>query len=223
MRFFQGVPDQERAWIEHQLNEVLTQLRGSAGVVGGASPPAGETAGEELSAGPAETLAANGAPLDPPSDCSWQRRDELDAITFLQRGRFAWGTVSALAFMNAFWNGIVATLLLSLFDGRFANQAGGFGWWGVFVFLIPFEAAGLVMFVGLIVALIEPSRKTIWRFGDRAIERHMTWFAVGPVWRYWVDRLSRIELQGAGAQNTRSRQWVNLGAWMPGAAKPRFV
>lgn len=226
LRFFQGLPDQERVWLEHQLNELLTRLRGSAvhatvRVAAAPSPAAGETDAVDVPAGPVETLAATDEPVDPPTDCSWQRLDEFDAITFLQQGRFPWLTVCGLAFANVFWNGIVATLLLSLLSNQVVNKPQGFGWWGALVFLIPFEAAGLLMFVVLIAALLEPFRRTTWRFQDRAIVCHMKWLSVGPVWRYGADSLDRIQLHRADVANKRPRQWMNL-ARMSGFNETRF-
>jgi hypothetical protein len=68
----------------------------------------------------------------------------------------------------------------------------------VFAILIPFEAAGLFMFIALILVCIEPFRYVSWRFEcDRIIRRKCrgllgltrTWYVVGPI---------RLELRGEG-------------------------
>jgi hypothetical protein len=86
------------------------------------------------------------------------------------------------------------------------NAPQGAEWWGLFVFLIPFEAVGLAMFLALIVMLLEPFRRTIWRFERHSIVRQVRW----PVYRrsqsWEVASLGRLELRGGEASSGKSRK-----------------
>ncbi len=131
-------------------------------------------------------------PLTPPSDSRWELLNDFHQLTFVTPGRFGCGTIGVLLFMNAFWNGIVSVFLMQLFGGDDALQGGE--WWGLFVFLIPFTVIGLIMFVGLLAALIEPFRRTRWSFTYGGAQWQMTWLGIGPRRSYPVDQLDRIEL-----------------------------
>ena len=55
--------------------------------------------------------------------------------------------------------------------GADGNPPQGVEWWGMFIFLIPFEVVGLVMLLALLGALLEPVRRTTWGFSRNSIKR----------------------------------------------------
>lgn len=207
---FRGVPDEELAWLAAQLGHCLQSLRPDGAAPApwtDQEPPRQSAHAERAEAGPgaaegtdaarpvaAETLRPAAQPPRPPSDCRWRREDEFAAVLFTQRGRASLGAVGTLLFVNLFWNGIVAVFVCSLFVPEMNGPQGPM-WWGLVVFLIPFEAIGLVMFLVLLGLLLEPVRTAAWRFSDVAAEFHWTYLGVGPRWTWPVARLDRIELR----------------------------
>lgn len=196
LRFGQRLPEDERVWLAYQLDEHLSRLKPhierKAPRVDVASEADMEPESDDSGAG--ERLTQAPAPLAPPSDSRWRRSDDFHELEFVSRGRFGCTAVAVLLFINAFWNGIVSVFVSQLIlpDGGVK----GFEWWGLFLFLIPFEAIGLLMFVGLLVALVEPFRRTKWSFTYGGVERRTTWLGIGPRRTYPVDWLDRIELRG---------------------------
>lgn len=201
--FAWGLPEQERDWLKYQLNQCLAALRGAALPEAQAAPKeeVPESADAEQSA--LETLTPAKTPLEPPSDSRWRRAEDFRDVIFVQHGRFSLSALGVLLFINAFWNGIVSVFVGVLCFGDANGKPAGGEWWGLFVFLIPFEVIGLVMFLALLAALIEPLRRTQWRFTDSMIERRTKWLGIGPKQRHWVDGLSRIELRAAGGGKRR--------------------
>ncbi len=191
LRLFDGLSVEEITWLRHSLNEMLSKLRDHRDN----GDEDGQTAvnSESVQAWRAEQLAAADREFRPPTDSRWQRADSAGSVMFLQRGRLAWSELFGLLFLNAFWNGVVGVFILDLFGG--APQLDGLGWWGLFVFLIPFEAIGLMLAVGLLFAIIEPLRRSCWDFRDGTIVHYTKWCGLGPVRRYDFDRLQRVELR----------------------------
>jgi hypothetical protein len=209
-RFGQGLPDAERVWLIDQLTEHLDRLAPNREHPPAETDPARDTniaandlddQADDLDEADSETgerLVAAATPLGPPSDSRWTRLDDFHQITFAKRGRAGCGTIGTLLFINAFWNGIVGVFVTQLFGAQmFGAEDGpkGAEWWILFVFLIPFEVIGLVMFVGLVGALLEPFRRTRWSFAYGGAEKQTTWFGIGPSRSYPVDWLDRIELR----------------------------
>jgi hypothetical protein len=198
VRLFQGIPEQERLWLQQTLNDVLGQVSGRRVIPQSAGPaddvPAGEVPADEDSFEEARlTVAAQ--PVRPPADCSWERIECVDSVVFQQRGKLSWAALFGLLFINAFWNGIVSVFVLVLF-GLGGDQPAGAEWWGMFFFLIPFEVIGLCMAVALLFTLVEPFRRTSWHFHDHLIERRTKWLGLGPVRRHEFEHIERIELHG---------------------------
>ena len=141
-------------------------------------------------------LSVTAIPASPPSDCCWVRFDGFHGFGFVKRGRLGWASLLGLAFINAFWNGGVSVFVFVLCGGTpIENPPQGAVWWGLFVFLIPFEVIGLLMFVGFLAALLQPVHRTVWRFTRRGIDCRLTWLGVGPHWTWEVESLNRIELR----------------------------
>ncbi len=208
LAFAYRLPDGERAWLIYQLNQFLTnsQPRSDITALTVTSPQESSiNASIESALGPTEVLSHERTMERPPTDCSWQVADDSAGYLFWQTGRLNIGQLAGLLFVNAFWNGIVSVFLLALFGFMPLNNApAGWGWWGMFVFLIPFEVIGLAMFAGLVLTVLEPWRRTTWRFGEESIARQLSW----PVYRFarsWiVPRFDRLELRRLDANSIRS-------------------
>lgn len=206
LRFAQGLPGLEHDWVEKQLNDHLAQLGASSAKA--AEPAATELPGAEAAkASPAETrLALGPRPVEPPSDCRWIRHDDAEALVFSRRGRLSLDLMFGLLFINAFWNGIVSVFVCHLFGGMGVPRPIGAAWWGLFVFLIPFEAIGLVMFTGLLAVLGEPFHERQWSFGGQVVRYRTTWLGLGPAWTYHVLRLHRLKLRQLNSEARARRR-----------------
>ncbi len=154
------LPEPEQDWLAWKFNQVLQVLK--------------ETAHSATSV-VTEEPSRHGRP----SDSSWDWIEGSDP-TFEQKGRFQLGAVGGLVFFCLFWNGIVSVFVMQLFGvGPAANGIPGFGWWGLFFFLIPFEVIGLAMLFALLVTLLEPLRTTTWTFGPNQVKTRTSWFGLG--------------------------------------------
>jgi hypothetical protein len=189
LRFAFRLPDREREWLIFRLNQFLATTPGGRPDSLPAEPTP-ENAIDEIrhddrtsdeSSGFRETLTVENALLLPPTDCRWRLTEDIDALIFSQRGRLHLATVGGLLLVNLFWNGIVSLFVLALLGGMPLGNAAqgqapqGWEWWGLFVFLIPFEAIGLLMLVGLAFALLEPFRRTHWRLEQQRVVRRTDW------------------------------------------------
>ena len=207
IRMAQGLSGPELDWLQFQLNEHLAAIRWAttprdrdreepAAATAAPSPEPEDTACTVLS------LAAD--PVAPPSDCCWVRYEGFDDFGFTKRGRLGCATVLGLAFLNAFWNGVLSVFLFVLFGGApIDNPPQGAAWWGLFFFLIPFEVIGLLMFLGFLAALLEPVHRTLWHFTRRGIDHRHCWLGLGPRWTWDVASLDRIELRRDAKRDRR--------------------
>lgn len=205
VRFAFRLPDRERVWLVSQLNRFL-------GIEHVEAP--GDEAHDAAAAGrlarrrfpraskPAtvtEALLSENTLSKPPTDCRWQMVDDVDAFAFWQRGQLSLGAVALLLFFNAFWNGIVSVFILGMFGLMPGNDVPrGWEWWGMFVFLIPFEVIGLAMFAALLIGLLEPFHCTTWRFEPDRIVCRSEWPAFRRTREWSVIALDRLELRSSG-------------------------
>jgi hypothetical protein len=112
---------------------------------------------------------------DPPSDSAWVLDPDPEILAFRQTGRRHVGGLVAATFLNLMWNGVISIFvcgLLGLLPADHAMNAGE--WWLTFLFLIPFEAAGLVLLAAFVLELLEPVRVTRWTIGPDSIEHATT-------------------------------------------------
>jgi hypothetical protein len=211
LRFCGNLGAAERSWLIAQLREHLARL------TGGPEPATerqterqttrlreADTGGEPAAKPKTRRKGARAVALaaddlaERPSDCRWQSDDDFQSIGFTARGRFSVGAFFGLLFINAFWNGIVSVFVLVLFGlmpGGDNAAPQGTEWWLMFLFLIPFEVVGLVMFSALASAAVSPFVRTTWRFDRYAIVRRRGCFGLRGTRTWEVDRLSRIELR----------------------------
>jgi hypothetical protein len=198
--FARQIEGNEQVWLLSELNEHLAQLQGRN------FEQKPEVRTEELIAQPKQedidrptllVLRPSAQPVVAPSDCRWQREDDFNSLVFVQRGRISFSGIGGLLFINLFWNGIVSVFLGELFGWMPGNNGApkGWEWWGLFVFLIPFEAIGLAMFIALLAAVFAPFSRTEWNFGMQEIVCRIRWFGVGPTWTYPVMIIDRLELR----------------------------
>lgn len=211
LRAFAGLPEAELRWLADQLSKVLDVVRS-------ATPDSSmqrTLAALSLDALP-EVLAPLEGEVVPPSDCQWALSQGFDDIEIVNRGRWSWGAVLGLLFLNCFWNGIVG-VFVAVASGIAPGGPQGWERLGLIVFLVPFVAIGLLIFAGLALMLAEPFRRTCWRVSPREIECRWRWFGYGPRWTYPIDGLAgldRIELDKSG-DNKRGRFGSLHGSWPP--------
>lgn len=198
LQFAFRLPDNEREWLVFQLNRFLEQ--GAGRPVEVEAPPSPVEPFERATA-PAGSSSLSDSPVltlentadDPPSDTRWARLDQLNTLLFHERGKLEWGPLLGLLFINAFWNGVVSVFVMVLWGGMPVDAAPeGWAWWGMFVFLIPFEVIGLAMLAGLVMALLEPVRRTEWRFEKSQIQTRTARLGLGRTRTWPVTQLDRL-------------------------------
>ncbi|MBX9789708.1 MAG: hypothetical protein K2Y37_12395 [Pirellulales bacterium] len=212
LRVFAGLPEAELRWLADQLTKVLDVVRRATQSADLPDMLAKSTDDAEL---PLQ-LAPSDMEVPPPSDCQWTLTESFQAIELTSRGRWSWGAVLGLLFINCFWNGIVC-VFVAVASGLAPGGPQGWERLGLIVFLTPFVAIGLLMFVGLVMTIAEPVRRTSWRVSPREIECRWRWFGYGPRWTYPIDDiagLDRIELDKSDG-NKRGRLGSLRGSWPP--------
>lgn len=151
-----------------------------------------------------------------PSDSRWDVEPVTGSeVAFVNQGRFSVGTVAALLFLNLFWNGIVSVFIAAPFqagDDGMKLDDGGFGTTGLYLFLIPFILVGLVMLGALILAALDPFRKTMYAFSDREITRLISYFGI-PWVRSWsvVQNVDMRLFQAPKKQDSPSKEETRFG------------
>jgi hypothetical protein len=230
LRFASNITQPECDWLVDQLNDCLKSLGG--GTSEETELPSAEEKNEERADPPDEesfkensddeaeekkdryALRLTKSPRQAPSDSRWRRIDDFDSTSFVERGRFALGTLGGMLFINLFWNGIVSVflgVLLGLVPGNNIPPVGA-AWWGLCVFLIPFEVIGLIMFAALIVQIVEPIRRTCWKFGRQEIECRWSWLGLGRTWTYPIKLLSRLEIHLVEMKKSNPRSANFIGS-----------
>jgi hypothetical protein len=192
IRFGFRIPQQERLWLIAELNAFL-ELEGP---VTDAEVKSAKKRLSEPSTSATRLTRAN-VLSEAPDDCGWQCEEDSSTVEFFQQGRIKILSLLGLLFINAFWNGIVSVFVLALWGWLPVDNGmpQGIEWWGMFVFLIPFEVIGLAMFVGLIAVLAEPFRQTTWKVDQQQIKHTIRW----PMFRwsrvFECDAIDRLELR----------------------------
>ena len=199
-----GATEDERRWLGHVLEEMLTTLKRYYAHDALSKPtenvlaPADLPAVQELRP-PSMSLVA------PPSDSTWSQRYDFDTVTFLQRGNLSLGGLGMLLFVNAFWNGatgVFVTVLWGFAPLGYQDEPQmpqGSEWWFLFFFLIPFQLIGLAMFTALVLVLIDPLRRSRWIFKRDSIDYRLSYLGLGRTWPHEVRELDRLELRKNGA------------------------
>jgi hypothetical protein len=222
LRLFQGLSGEELQWLAYQLNTGIAGLPGRAADVRPGGGEANQEIGDPDGAGAATAmpegedpddaslLILSAGPAAVPTDSQWKMDEEAGVLSLTRRGRLRLGSLGILLFLNAFWNGGVSIFVMALVGLTPPGQKPanpmpqGAAWWGLFVFMIPFEAIGLLMLWALLCALGEPIHRTVWTFRAGEVERRNTWLGAGLRRRWAVTRLGRLELRRESAGQKRS-------------------
>src|SRR5262249_30281857 len=123
LQLFGNLSRDERIWLTWRLNEELRRYKPDS----------------DYDPAVKDVVPADQTINEPPTDCSWRCEDLFDEVEFVQRGTIEWGVLGGMLFLNLFWNGIVSVFVLTLWGfGQGPARFSG-GWWGLFLFLIPFE------------------------------------------------------------------------------------
>lgn len=174
---FANLPDNERHWVTWRLNQYLRSL----------NPAEGHDERQ---------TSTDRTGTEPPSDCRWTCDDSYEGSTFVRRGRFSLAGLLGALFINLFWNGIVSVFVMALFGfGPEGPQQFGLGWWGMFLFLIPFEAIGLVMVTALFLVVLEPVHWTTWKFDRDEVALRDSWLGIGRTRRYDASSVAHVRLE----------------------------
>ena len=147
----------ERDWIAYRMEQMLEELQ---------QPNARDEREDD--------------PLDcrncePPGDSKWDLDPDSTMLAFRQIGRRHTGRLFSVTIANLTWNGGVSVflgMLLGLFPSE--HRVRSFEWWGLFLFMIPFEVMGLILLYGFVNELLEPLRVTRWIFRDGSIDHGTT-------------------------------------------------
>ena len=180
LTMFSDLSTDERTWLTWRLNQQLASLK-----PGGATELEEETSPRSLPGS-----------VEMPSDCSWQREDSYEGTTFVQRGRLNLIQLLGVLFVVLFWNGVVSVFVMVLLGvAPGGPRPFDIEWWGLCVFLIPFEVIGLILFGVLLFTVMEPVRRTSWRFDRDEIIYRLSWLGLGRSRRYDADAVDRIDLR----------------------------
>lgn len=200
VRFAFRLPDRERAWLIYKLNQFLgtTNPDAAEGSTSSITDVEPKLTGTTSASSGSEVLSLASTLEKPPTDSEWQFTDEINAIEFVKDGRFSFSAFAGLLFVNAFWNGIVSVFVMVLWGFMPGDDMPeGGAWWGLFVFLIPFEVIGLLMFAGLCLTVLEPFSRRQWRFEQARIIRQISYPLVRRTRAWEVIDLNRLELRNA--------------------------
>jgi hypothetical protein len=215
----------ERAWLAHVLNQKLYAwqrtlnkkpvLPVDAPLITFGRPLAGELLSRDAGDDRTQRTTSD-LPLEPPSDSHWKLRDDFTSVKYGLRGRFYLSSLAGMSFINLFVNGIIGIFFKQLYWPAKGEALFGLDWLTRFLFLIPFELVGLVLFLGLVLLLLEPLRVWSWRFASDRIVWKLTWFGLGFRKTYHVARLDRLEVRRIKPEAVRAPKRLPLGSlWAP--------
>ena len=159
IEFACGISDEEQRWLVEWLNDYLDAL-GPHGPPEHSSP--GRTDG--ITTERREVLRPAATPVGPPSDTRIEWRHRRDMVEFVWRGRWSLAAITAITFLNLFWNGIIGLFI--------CKQIQDFDWF-LFFFMIPHEVIGLCFGAAWLLALTAPVWRLTWTFGEREITRRL--------------------------------------------------
>ena len=142
-------------------------------------------AGDRKAAG-VEVLGREAVAVELPSDSPLQAEPDWDRTAVVRRGRLSLLTLAGATFLVLFWDGIVGVFLMQLLKDF---------QWTLFLFLLPFEAIGLLMVVGWFAVLTAPFQVERWEFGRSEIVSRSAWMGLGRTRRVSPSDVGHIELR----------------------------
>jgi hypothetical protein len=122
----------------------------------------------------------------PPSDSRILMSTDSDGLLFRRRGTFNPETFAKVTFFNLFWNTGVGMIVFQLFQSF---------QWSLWLFLIPFEVAGLVVIFVWLSILTAPFQVESWNVGSDGLTSRYSVFGLGRTRRVESSDLSRLELR----------------------------
>ena len=143
------------------------------------------------------------APVDSPSDCSWQIEEFYDTTVFTQRGRPKLAMLGTTLFVCLFWNSIVSLFVLQFFGFLPDSPQSGTDRWFLALFLTPFVIVGLGMVGILAYVLMEPFRRTRLEVSLNEISYGSRWFGLGRSRHYEIDSVNNLKVQTRRASESK--------------------
>ncbi len=195
IRMGEDLATAEREWIVFQLNRFLSDVNALV-TPESMSHIAAENGVSEIDNIPTTTrLAIDQTCSNPPSDCSLKLETDVASFSLVQRGKLRLLDIGGLLFINLFWNGIISVFVVGLCGGIPTEEPiEGAAWWGMLMFLTPFIAVGTFMLVALLHVIVEPFRRTEWRFESDHITRSIEWPFCSLTRRCVIRPLSHLAL-----------------------------
>jgi hypothetical protein len=190
LEFAAGIDEHELEWLGQLLREHLATLRHESPRPASDAPPPDS---DPAVAAPidvdqprrAEVLRPTSRRCEQPSDSRIELLRDWEGLHFRWRGQWSLLSIGGATFVCLFWNSIVSVFVYHLFDE--------FNWF-LFFFLIPFEAIGLLLLGGWLMAITAPAWRRQWVFLRHEIRRRTSVLGIGFTRRFSIERLDRIEL-----------------------------
>lgn len=225
IRFGSTLIRPECDWLRHTLNQKLQAWQRTtnrkptlpieASVIRFNRPLTGELLGDGAQADSA-VRTPNDLAIDPPSDSRWRVRDDFDSVRYSLRGRVSFGAMGGFLFLNLFVNGIISIFAKQVYWPEPSERLYGIEWLYRFLFLIPFEIVGLILFLGLLLIVLEPVRIWSWRFARERIVWKLTWLGLGFRKTYRFERVDRLEVRRIDLKKIDKPKMLSLGRlWAP--------
>jgi len=133
--------------------------------------------------------------VDPPSDCRLESYPEWDRLVIVRNGRLSLLGLAGVTFLVLFWDGIVGVFLLGLVT-KFE--------WGLFFFLIPFEAIGIGLIVGWFAVLLAPFYTERWEVNTSGITRRASFLGIGRLREFAASEIAGVEMR----RGQRESKWA---------------
>jgi hypothetical protein len=184
VRFAKGIDPTEAAWLAETINTCLDSMAPHrAALVDWPLAQDSSADTDVLVFQPSRDRCLQ------PSDSRWKLQRDRRSLDFTCRGRWSLAAIAMLMFLNLFWNGIVGVFIVQLVKD--------FEWF-LALFLLPFEAIGLGLLMGLLYACTAPLWGVTYCLQFGHLERRL-W---GPLYgstRTWAfDELDHVEISRPG-------------------------
>ena len=197
VRMSEELPAWEHEKLIWKLNSVLRNLRRPNNETAASVAEHDPTARKGIKrkgGGSIRSLELAKQPRKPQSGCRWKYRKDSESIRLTRRRRFEPKTVFAMLVVNFILNVFVFSMLVHSI--MTSGKEGGVVM-DVFSFalLIPFQAVGVLAFMGLISAVTAPLQVAGWRIKRNAIQRSYGILGIGPRKTFAIDSLARVQIK----------------------------
>lgn len=134
--------------------------------------------------------------VEQPFDSGWTRVEQFAPFEVYRYGKFSWKSFSGTLFTCIFWNSIVSVFLLGLFGVIPGEMPTGWGWWGMFFFLTPFEIIGVLMIFAFLRELLAGYTRIFWAFDRNEIRNRTVFCGLGITKKWDVTSAQKIQFCG---------------------------